>query len=132
MGIDGRQYLEIRGPKEKIDELENLEFKIKGINKECDILADRFFGKENIEIKLRDPKYIVISFEYRNDNINQYFVALLNKYPMCWIKNDYSTENGYCGIWIGRFIKGKPYIQEIEWEELTLEEQCMGEDFSIS
>jgi len=49
---------------------------------------------------------------------------------MCWIKNEYSTEDGDCGIWIGRYQNGELEIQEVEWQELTMEEVCFVSDFS--
>jgi hypothetical protein len=44
--------------------------------------------------------------------------TLLLKYPSIWIKNLWSEEGGYAGVWIGS-TKG---IQRLAWEDLCMEE----------
>ena len=57
---------------------------------------------------------------------------LLKQYPTCWIKYDFSEEMGNCGMWIGRFQRGQPQVQKMEWRELTIEELHHETDFSKS
>lgn len=127
MGIDGRQTLQIRGPEPIIKEIEACGAAIEG-NQEILHIAERFFG--NAEVTHRSERYIVFSYEYRNYPITEYLEELLVKYPQCWIKNEFHTETGHCGMWIGRFRGDEPDIQEFSWTELMDEELLMGEDFS--
>ena len=129
MGIDGRQRLQIRGPEPIIKQIEACGAALHEGNEEILHIASRFFGKD-IEISHRSERYIVFSYDYRNFPIHQYLEDLLVKYPQCWIKNEYNTETGHCGMWIGRFRGDEPDIQELFWTELIIEEQLMGEDFS--
>ena len=128
MGIDGRQTLQIRGPEPLIKEIEACGATLDG-NEDILYTAGRFFGKA-AEVTHRSERYIVFSYEYRNYPITQYLEELLVKYPQCWIKNEYHTETGHCGMWIGRFRGDEPEIQEFSWTELMDEELIMGEDFS--
>lgn len=62
--------------------------------------------------------------------IYEYLEALLRKHPQCWIKNQFSTDQGICGVWIGRTVNGQPSIQEQAWTELAYDEIEYGVDFS--
>jgi hypothetical protein len=128
MGIDGRQTLQIRGPEPIIKQIEACGAALHEGTEEILYIAERFFSKA--EVKHRSEKYIVFSYEYRNCPINQYLEELLITYPQCWIKNEFHTETGHCGMWIGRFRGEEPDIQELSWMELMMEEEMMGEDFS--
>ena len=35
----------------------------------------------------------------------------------CWFKNEYNTEDGDCGMWIGEIWNGGEKIQTMEWME---------------
>ena len=128
MGIDGGQKLQIRGPKAILDEIQECGAAIDG-DDEVKLIAHHFFGK-NANLVYRTDKSIVFNYHFRNEPIHQYFEALLRKYPMCWIKNEHSTDCGYCGMWIGRFRGDVPEIQEFLWTELCDEEAYHCEDFS--
>jgi hypothetical protein len=129
MGIDGRQTLQIRGPEAIIKEIEECGATLQEGNEEILYIASRFFGKA-AKVTHRSDRYIVFSYEYRNYPIHQYFEELLVKYPQCWIKNQYNTDTGQCGMWIGRFRGEEPDIQELQWTELFIEEEFYCEDFS--
>lgn len=132
MGIDGTNYLEIRGSKEILDELEQSGLTLKGSNvsAECKKIAETFFGIGKIRVIERKPKYLMVRYEFRNYPVYEYLNALLERYPSSWIKNTFSTETGARGLWIGRFSKGAPLIQEYEWRELTDDEIVFVTDFS--
>ena len=130
MGIDGINILFIRGNEHLLDELELLGLSIKGINNECDEIADRFFGNNIISIRRITDQQLKVSYNFRNMPVYQYLEKLLQKYPTCWFKNTFYTEDGLCGLWIGRFNNNNINIQTLEWRELTNEEQCFVTDFS--
>ena len=70
----------------------------------------------------KSPEVLTIKFYYRNVPPNDYFTLLLKKFPNCWFKNEYTTEDGDCGIWIGKMTNGEIDIQERSWIELGYEE----------
>ena len=126
MGIDGRNTLIIRGAEEVLNIIESTYL----VLDEDKAISARFFGKENIEIVARQPKLIVIDYEFRNDTVYDYLKLLLTKYPTCWFKNTYITEIGCCGMWIGRFVGSIMKIQELEWTEPSGDEKFYLTDFS--
>lgn len=129
MGIDGGQTLEIRGPEAIIKQIEECGAALGEGNEEILYIAARFFGKAT-KVKHRSERCIIFSYDFRNFPINEYLEELLIAYPQCWIKNEFRTEIGHCGMWIGRFRGEEPDIQELSWRELNDEEHFMGEDFS--
>jgi hypothetical protein len=71
-------------------------------------------GKNGLIIKLWSP------WEPQFDWLS----TLLDIYPGCWIKNEWSEEGGMAGVWIG-FVDenhGKT-IKRLEWRDLCLEEK---------
>ena len=126
MGVDGIQYIHIRGPKECLDEIE-----LNGVWVSNEgIFVPSIFKIDNMTKTRSEPRYLSYRLFFRNEPIYEQLELLLNKYPKCWIKNDYDTETGECGIWIGRFQNGLQQIQTREWQELTAEEIVFETDFS--
>ena len=128
MGIDGRQYIAIRGSQEILDLLATNGL----VTKDTPIGEMEFFHIDNMEIGNRSKNYLVFCMDYRNVPIYDQLERLLKQYPTCWIKYDFSEELGNCGMWIGRFQRGQPQIQKMEWRELTIEELHHETDFSKS
>ena len=48
----------------------------------------------------------------------EWLESLLNKYPNCWVKNEWNEEGGIAGLWVGSVKNG---IQSISWEDLSIE-----------
>jgi hypothetical protein len=50
--------------------------------------------------------------------------GLLDKYPNCWVKNEWYEEGGMAGVWVG-FIgeDNEKQIKEMHWRDLCIEEQ---------
>jgi len=128
MGIDGRQVLEIRGSPQILDALEQSGIVFEGGDAQ---IADRFFGPNNIIVKHRSPRHLVVIYEFRNLPVYEYLKQLLAAHPTIWIKNDYKTEDGHCGLWIGHIYNGTRSIQDLEWTELSYGEENYREDFSV-
>jgi hypothetical protein len=49
--------------------------------------------------------------------------SLLDKYPNCWVKNEWNEEGGLAGVWVGSVIDNKKIIKEMDWRDLSIEEQ---------
>jgi len=130
MGIDGRNTLHVRGSKDILDELTASGFVPKNCDTEMTEIAERFFGTKQIDILHRDPHYLVLDYEFRNEPVYQYLEALLRQYPTCWFKNTYKNDDGSCGLWIGRFRGSELDVQVLEWMELCDEEIVHETNFS--
>jgi len=130
MGNDGIQYLEIRGSNTILDQIQESGLVLETDDTELYHIAYTFFGKERIIIKHRSEKYLVISYDYRNAPFHNYLRALLRTYPSCWMKNEYVSDDGSCGLWIAHFSNNEVIEQILNWNELSLEELCHEEDFS--
>jgi hypothetical protein len=48
---------------------------------------------------------------------------LLDKYPDCWIKNEWDEEGGMAGVWVGYVSKDEKIIKQMDWVDLCLEEK---------
>jgi hypothetical protein len=131
MGVDGRQTLQIRGPDSMLTQMTESQFILESQNERITLIANRFFGSSRYTVKHRSEKYLVIEYEYRNLPIYEYLEELLRAYPSCWMKNEFSTDQGICGVWVARMAKGEVVAQEQAWTELCYEEILHGEDFSL-
>ena len=129
MGIDGTNCLEIHGSKEDLDMLQESSLVIRG-NEDITEIAERFFGSKQIHVLKRRSTYLAIGYEFRNYPVYEYLRALLEAYPKCWMKNEFNSDGGYCGLWIAHMAGNDISVQEVEWEEPCIEEKCLGSDFS--
>jgi hypothetical protein len=132
MGIDGTNHIQIRGPKQSLDALEKTYLIIYDptLNPETTDIITHLLGPKNVEKRYREPNYLVMTYPFRNKPIYDYLTQLLHKYPQCWIKNEYSTETGCCGLWIANMVNNSPSSQTYTWEEPCIEACAMGTDFS--
>jgi hypothetical protein len=51
----------------------------------------------------------------------EWLEELLEKYPSCWIKNEWDEEGGGAGIWVGCVKEGEKQIKRMEWDDLCIE-----------
>ena len=52
----------------------------------------------------------------------EWLESLLDKYPNCWIKNEWSEEGGFAGVWIGCVNKNnEKVIKELQWDDICIE-----------
>ena len=47
----------------------------------------------------------------------QFIDEIVNKYPLSWIKNEWISEDGKSGIWVGN----KTNIKFMDWDDLSME-----------
>ena len=45
--------------------------------------------------------------------------SIANKYPSCWIKDEWISEDGKAGVWIGH----NNNIKRLEWDDLSIEDE---------
>jgi len=143
MGIDGSNYLTICGPQKTLDIIEQTRLKLtdEEVSNDRDTiyLMKNYFNEDNCKL-IRSPKQLnqygkqssnvlQISFYFRNIHPTDFFIALLKKYPDCHIKNEYNTETGDSGIWIGYIDQdGSTNIQNQEWVDIVLHEIELKDD----
>lgn len=51
---------------------------------------------------------------------NEWLHYMLQRHPTCWAKNEWSSEDGTAGIWMGTGEKHK----EIKWIDLSAEDEA--------
>jgi hypothetical protein len=44
---------------------------------------------------------------------------MTKKYPLCWIKDEWISEDGKAGVWIGY----NNSIKRLEWDDLSIEDE---------
>jgi len=45
--------------------------------------------------------------------------SIAKKYPSCWIKDEWISEDGKAGVWIGH----NNNIKRLEWDDLSIEDE---------
>jgi len=51
----------------------------------------------------------------------EWFESLLEKYPNCWIKNEWCEEGGLAGVWIGYVNNNESTIKHLTWDDICIE-----------
>jgi len=75
---------------------------------------------EEIKIIKKGKKGIVFEITTMIKPYLQTLHSLLKKYQKLWIKNEWSTEDGYSGIWIGCYNSDKIDIVHFHWNDLSI------------
>jgi hypothetical protein len=126
MGIDGSHKLTILGPKRILDDLERnrLCFPLSQEQQGNDFgYLQRHYFQEGLTLERRTDRVLFGRFDFRNQPVDFYLEELARNYPECWIKDEWHTEVGWCGFWIGHVkADGTLSVQRHEWEELGWEE----------
>lgn len=123
--MEGQNILTVRGPKATLDEIEQ-----SGANVECDEMYAGMFGKENCKTLERTDNCLLMIYAFRDISMNAYLFKLLKQYKDCWFKNEFETDSGGAGVWIGRYIHGKVDTQEVSWKELTVKEIAHDKNYN--
>ena len=122
MGIDGSNHLQVRGPELDIASLAASLLVIEDPDSVCkwgQSIVNNLLGSANVKIGHRSANYITFNYPFRNSPIYDYLKQLVIQHPKCWFKNEYITEDGDAGVWIGRMGPTGPTTQEVEWFELS-------------
>jgi hypothetical protein len=82
---------------------------------------DKYVYFEEIDVLKCGTQGIIFSY-WTEWNPNRLFLeCLLDKYPNCWIKNEWKQERGFEGVWIGFVVKNEKIIKELTWDTVFLE-----------
>ena len=62
-----------------------------------------------------------IRFEYVSawEPYNEWLEYILQRHPTCWAKNEWLSEDGTAGIWVGTAEKH----QIVKWDDLSMEDE---------
>ena len=82
---------------------------------------------DRICIHKQHHSYIVFTLWSRWHPDFEWLDGLLDKYPACWIKNEWYEEGGMAGVWIGSIKDNQKQIQQFEWEDLCIDHPVFGE-----
>jgi hypothetical protein len=136
MGNDGKNTLQIRGDPAILKILADSFLQLPLYDVEHDptmvFLAEHYFGQGNCSIYdyKEGSKYLCACYSFRNEPMYDYLKLILKKYPQLWMKNEYDSEEGYCGLWIARYFGPELQIQEFEWSEPCFEVKYYETDYS--
>jgi hypothetical protein len=120
MGNDGRNILDIYGNPDTLVEIRN-RLAVLSNNHEIPEHDGRVCFRNAI-CRFQKPNNLVVLYDFRNMPCYDYLTTLLELYPDCWMKNEFNSESGLCGIWIARMKDNKIDIQSHTWTELSVDE----------
>ena len=122
MGNDGRNHLILIGAPASLDLIEQTKAAVHCKNEPeyYEILRTEYFAK-GIYNRAK-PNKLVIHYDFRNTVCLDYLTDLLKQYPTLWLRNEFDSEEGLCGIDILEMYNGNLDTQTARWTELELEE----------
>lgn len=120
MGNDGQNVLEVRGKPEDLVEIHNLLSLYASCEETAEPTCKILF--KNAVYKFNKPNQLIGIYDFRNEPCYDFLTELLHKYPKCWMKNTFDSEEGLCGVWIAQIKNGELETQSHTWTELCIEE----------
>jgi hypothetical protein len=83
---------------------------------------DEYIYHETVEMKKRGRRGIIFNIWSPWNPDFEWLESLILKYPNCWIKNEWSEEGGFAGVWIGHVDNNnEPVIESLTWEDICIE-----------
>jgi len=83
---------------------------------------DEYIYHETVQMKKRGRRGIIFNIWSPWNPDFEWLESLILKYPNCWIKNEWSEEGGFAGVWIGHVDNNnEPVIESLTWEDICIE-----------
>ena len=82
---------------------------------------EKYVYHETIDMLKRGTRGIIFSLLTAWNPDYEWLECLLEKYPNCWIKNEWSEEGGTAGVWIGFVKNNEKIIQQLTWDDICIE-----------
>jgi hypothetical protein len=83
---------------------------------------DEYIYNKTVEMIKRGRRGIIFNIWSAWNPDFEWLESLIHKYPNCWIKNEWSEEGGFAGVWIGRVDNNnEPVIESLTWEDICIE-----------
>ena len=98
---------------------------IESIEEFNNLITNELLYKENNEYKIikKGTRGIIFTLWSAWKPDFKWLENLLDKYPNCWIKNEWCEEGGLAGVWIGCVKNNNKDIKSLIWEDLCIEEK---------
>jgi hypothetical protein len=81
----------------------------------------RYFYKETIRMNKRGRRGIHFNMVTAWEPDYEWLEELLDKYPKCWVKNEWWEEGGFAGVWVGCIRNGEKIIRQMNWVDICIE-----------
>ena len=83
---------------------------------------DEYIYNETVKMIKRGRRGIIFNIWSPWNPDFEWLESLILKYPNCWIKNEWSEEGGFAGVWIGRVDNNnEPVIESLTWDDICIE-----------
>ncbi|VVU94782.1 hypothetical protein CPAV1605_507 [seawater metagenome] len=91
--------------------------------KQLQNLFDNEFTDKKIRIDFKGNQGILLEVWTPWQPDFKWLESLLEKYPNCWIKNEWWEEGGRAGIWTGGSVINGEFekIKKLEWNDICIE-----------
>lgn len=102
----------------KIEELNALiinELQHKSVN-------EKYVYNDTVNMLTRGHRGIIFDLWTAWNPNYEWLESLLDKYPNCWVKNEWWEEGGFAGVWIGYVTNSNEKdIKQLTWNDICLE-----------
>jgi len=83
-----------------------------------DILQEFSDKLQNVSVTQSNKLAVMLDFITAWKPDIQFIDAIVDKYPLSWIKNEWISEDGKAGVWVG----SKNNIKYMDWDDLSIED----------
>tara|TARA_R110002074_G_scaffold340636_1_gene511090 strand:- start:120 stop:452 length:333 start_codon:yes stop_codon:yes gene_type:complete len=83
-----------------------------------DILQEFSDKIQNVSVTQSNKLAVMLDFITAWKPDIQFIDAIVDKYPLSWIKNEWISEDGKAGVWVG----SKNNIKYMDWDDLSIED----------
>ena len=83
-----------------------------------DILQEFSDKIQNVSVTQSNKLAVMLDFITAWKPDIQFIDAIVAKYPFSWIKNEWISEDGKAGVWVGNANN----IKYMEWDDLSIED----------
>jgi hypothetical protein len=92
------------------------------VRDELTSLVENELQNENVRMIKQGRRGIIFDVWSPWNPDYEWLEGLVDKYPNCWIKNEWYEEGGLAGVWIG-FInnRNEKTIQDFTWDDICIE-----------
>jgi hypothetical protein len=84
------------------------------------------WSHRNFSLKIREENLLVVEFDTAWSPPFAFLRALLGKYSRCWMKNEFTIEDGMAGILVGYYKNGGLIEKAMTWIEPMPCLDCSG------
>ena len=84
--------------------------------------GDNYVYNKNVNMIRRGTRGLEFKVLTARRPYFEWLNVLLDRYPNCWVKNEWWEEGGLAGVWIGYIADdGEKNVENFEWEDLSID-----------